>query len=694
MAKTKEQFKAVFKLFKKAVDPKNVKRALEKTFASDETNYNARRVKVEQALVELATAVGKLEQIDHPDAGTHRSALIDLRARASKADKQAKYDAKAAFSALDSIKQDAREQAVEARTCVKKSAMDIPLGDGTTAKVFPNDIPGFDKLDPNAKEKMLQEVAKKISNGKRILQDILEKDLDKLDDPTPKDVTDFIWLLKSKAQETIGEPYERGAMTIPDKGNKIRAYLDRCPEVYGRRSTHFREQQSKKGQQPRGMDFYEGVDRDTNQVADTDLLLPGGMCALLFQQLTMPGGKSEDKERLYIKLETESARLDPLFKATDSTLPPSRELQRDDPIRTVLHLLNAVKSYFGLSQGEDPDLKKFKEEGVKDVKEKMKATLAYLKKANPDAYEILEPAISPSDIGVKSSVRVNEMLAGIERLVAAKDVELDFEGLRLLQAAFDALTDSYEIEGRDATVRAGGEVALFMDDLTGTKKKIDMPESDIIGRIEEELAALEQCEEIDDLTSLKTALVGARQTATDLRGEEELKTSKRAQSGLTTLRTKISDLASRVSMIEYEQASTIENDSKAIGQWMNKNGMAEHAERFLELLQDQVPESQATIRIGVLKAVQREIVMEENRTEKVMDRLSLLIKEVEACQHTDELADLRKVHAQSTQLIKAVRQAKETRDNKLIASTAKYLEAKLGPLGRLIKSLEEALVSA
>ena len=689
--KTLEQFKNAFKVVKKAVAPKNIKRALEKTFASTETNYEVRRIKVEEALVELTTAVGRLEQINHPDAGTYRSALISLRGRAQDADKQAKYDAKAAFAALDPIKQDARDEAAAARVCVKKSAMDLTLDDGSTAKVFPNDIPGFDKLDPNAKQKMLQTVAKKISNGRRLLQDILDNDPDELDDPSLKDVSDLAWLLKSKAQEAIGEPYERGAMTIPDKGNKIRAYLDRCPEVYGRGSSHFMEQQGRDGQQARGIDFYDGVDEKTGQVKNPDALLPSGMRALLVQQLTMPGDKSE---RLYIKMETEFG-FDPynvLFKPTDPTLPKAREARKGDTKKWLLHGVNLAKSKIGLSQGEDPDLKKFKEEGIKDVTKKLQAALDYLKKNIPEAYDILSPAMSPSKFYAKGSVRVNEMVAAIDRLSDANDVELDEKGATLILAAMDALAESYDLSGKDIPIRAGGEVALFMDDLIG-KKKQDMPEKDVLGRLEEELAALEECEQIDDLTALRIGLAGARQALTDLRGEEAAKTSKRVQSSLILLQTKISDLASRVSSIEYEQADTIDNNPKEIGKWMSKNGMTEHAEAFLAILEQRVSDEQKTIKIGVLRAAQREIVMEENRTEKVMDRLALMIKEVEACQHTDPLADLQKIHTQSTQLITAIRRTKELLGNKLVASTARYLETRLEPLGRLIKILEEALVS-
>lgn len=680
------------------------KRAFQKKFGSAQKNYDIRRTKVTEALDELATAVGKLESTNHVEAGTYRTALVRLRGRALDADKQAKFDANAAFSALDPIKQDARDQAraatdladeseAAARKRAKKTAMDVTLEDGSKAKVFPNDIPGFDKLDDNAKQTMLETVARKISNGQRLLQDILDKDPKDLKDPTPKDVTDFVWLLKSKAQETIGEPYERGAMTIPDKGNKIRAYLDRCPEVYGRDSSHFLEQQGKSGQQARGMDFYEGVDEESGQIGDPDRLLPCGMRALLIQQLTMPGGKSEDKERLYIKMETESARYNPSFKATDSTLPPSRPLRDGDKWNAVLHLGNLLKSNLGLSQGEDPDLKKFKEEGVKDVTKKLKATLDYLKKKNPDAYRVLSPALSPSKLFVKSSVRVNEMLAGIERLSGMKTIEIDAEAMKLIGAAFDALANSYDLSGKDITVRAGGEVALFMDDLTG-KKKQDIPEEDILGRIEEELAALEECERIEDLDQLRVALTGAREALGDVRDLEVSRTSKRIQSSLRLFESKISDLATEVSRIEDEEADTIDNDQKQIGKWMRENGMADHAKRFLGILQRQVDPDQLTIEIGVLRAARREIMLEENTQAKVLNRFALQIKAVEACQHTDKLEELQKVHTQSTELITTVRRTESLRGNKVVESTARQLENKLAPLGRLIKSLEGALVSA
>jgi len=79
-----------------------------------------------------------------------------------------------------------------------------------------------------------------------------------------------------------------------------------------------------------------------------------------------------------------------------------------------------------------------------------------------------------------------------------------------------------------------------------------------------------------------------------------------------------------------EEADTIDNDQKQIGKWMRENGMADHAKRFLGILQRQVDPDKLTIEIGVLRAARREIMLEENTQAKVLNRFALQIKAVEA----------------------------------------------------------------
>ena len=111
-------------------------------------------------------------------------------------------------------------------------------------------IKGFDKLDEDAAEEAFRVVGEKLQNGKQLLDRLLtdpEYASDPDVAPALKDVTDLMWYLRNKAEESAGAAFEKGALSIPDDGNLLRGYFDRCTEVYNRYSSHIKAQQEKAG---------------------------------------------------------------------------------------------------------------------------------------------------------------------------------------------------------------------------------------------------------------------------------------------------------------------------------------------------------------------------------------------------------------------------------------------------------------
>jgi hypothetical protein len=165
-------------------------------------------------------------------------------------------------------------------------------------------LPGVEHLSPRERLELVERVNTKIVRGRDLMGRLLTGDFARVQ-PTRENIADVMWYLRVKSEEKSGEAWERGAMTIPDPDKKIRAWLDGNEQIYARGSSHMRDQQEKSGNVGRGIDFYEGVDEETGVAKDDSLLLPYGMRTLLMQSMETAGGDS----RLYLKMETESARL-------------------------------------------------------------------------------------------------------------------------------------------------------------------------------------------------------------------------------------------------------------------------------------------------------------------------------------------------------------------------------------------------
>jgi len=466
------------------------KRFFQKKLASSKSNYEYRKGKVIKALTELEVVVEKLWTDDKDEAAGHfEKEAVKVRKQLKNTDEVAKTNPKAAFKSLEAIKEGVRGLVVQAKNPEKYMPLSVRVSTDTKATIYPSDIPGYGEMDEDAREEMVKKVGGKVKAGKDLLHRVLEKG-DQNVAPTRKDVTDMMWYLKSKAEETDEEAYERGAMTIPDPDGKIREFLDKSTEVYMRDSSHMEDQQKKVGGQARGIDFYEGVEE--GEVKDPDSLLPSGMRTVLYQQVVTKKGE----KRLYLKMETESARWNPFFSAREGEdSPENRPLRTGDKKNAVLHLGNLVKSKLGMSQGEDTALRGKREKldpGVAKAYEAAMKSAEKHKKEYPDVAELLAK-------GKGSIHAILEAIASLDQT----ESPLDDNTAQHLGECLKLMLTVYKIE--DIESRVGSEVVVGEEALESPA----LPVSEAIGLLGEAQQAVEGCQHTDDVKDLRKVLNGA-----------------------------------------------------------------------------------------------------------------------------------------------------------------------------------------
>jgi len=419
---------------------------------------------------------------------------------------QAKYEE--AYELLGPIKATAEKSlqfVVDARDELlfqdPENRIEIPMGKdwkGPPPKVHPASIKGFDKLDEDAAEEAFRVVGEKLQNGKQLLDRLLtdpEYASDPDVAPALKDVTDLMWYLRNKAEESAGAAFEKGALSIPDDGNLLRGYFDRCTEVYNRYSSHIKAQQEKAGGTARAVDAYEG-----DIVDNPDGLLPYSMNTMLIQSLKMEG---TGEQRLYIKLETEGSRYGAptasgatggLLRPTDkgkrkalevdpqlqkaradidaATLPQSRDALPADMERTVEHGKNLVRTVVGAGHhGRLKGFKRFAEDAIDGKKADLVKDTSY--GAIVKAVAALgSPELSAIVENGNYTAEINQMIANLERLARTDVNDHVKPGLKSLDGKLDAVdegvaafTTFLEAHGLadNKESRVGSEVVLSAD---------------------------------------------------------------------------------------------------------------------------------------------------------------------------------------------------------------------------------------
>lgn len=505
------------------------------------TDYERRKGKVEAALHEVMKAAASLEvlgkngnegaQLAFNAAQSSHKALQD---RMAQADKLVTTKPGDAYALLEDVKKQAKLAAKAAKTAREEKVFQDPTSriqldmgedwDGEPPRVHPASIKGFEKLSKEEIEEATKEIGNKIKNGKRLLDDLLlnpEEYLDK--EPELKEITDLMWYLRNKAEELVGQPFEKGALSLPDNGKLLRGYLDRCSEVYNRFSSHMKDQQKKVGGSARAVDFYEG-DIKTNP----DGLLPYGMNTMLVQSMTMD---DTGEERLYVKLETESARLgapsmgkmlgayrqhgldvDPQLEQSRgdidfATLPESRERTPEDMHRTIEHGKNLVRKQKSRIKG----LKRFTENEIDGNKKAVTKELLPKYEAIAKAAKKIKIPFDALEQGAYKK-EFNVMVSNIEAFTAVvAEQAIDGEEEDLLNAALDAFTDYCFSKGlhQNAESRVMTEAVLTTDFL----KPKGLTAEKVASELRDQLAQLQR--RVDDelgAAKLQALANGARRS--------------------------------------------------------------------------------------------------------------------------------------------------------------------------------------
>jgi len=399
---------------------------------------------LDKQMNKLESSVRLLESIGAPEAEKATEEFNELNEVWTEAISGKKKD-------VDSLKECAfgcMEQLQRNTIAAKKTPLKVTIGNpNTDVNVFWTDIPGFEDMAPKDREKAAKKVGEKILRGNALVDAIATPSHEAPPLPTGRQqkrqaVTDIVWALKTQAQEKVG-PYEKGALTTPG-GEELRKFFDSCGEdIYPRKSTHLGDQQKKKGQSPRGMDFYDGMDTLAGN-GDGDGLLPMGMNTVLLQMVEDTKGN----KRMYIKMETASAygSAGATNKNDEDPIPGGG---RNDKVAVTELISHGANIFRNTDQHKDLD--SHRETTPKGIYELCVAIIKLFEHKTAKAE--LKLALGKG----KEKLRVNVFIAKLEYWL--KHVELSEEAETAVAQLYSKIEDIYG-EDVDISLQAGGEVAL------------------------------------------------------------------------------------------------------------------------------------------------------------------------------------------------------------------------------------------
>ena len=146
-----------------------------------------------------------------------------------------------------------------------------------------------------------QEVQQKVDRGHDLVASLLDGTRGTNPAATVKDVTDIAWFLHLSAESKIGAQFKAGALTTVDGQQRLRQFLDSCPESYQRISSHIEGFKQSDGGQHRGIDIPKGQGIDS--------LLPHGRTTILYASMIPNATTPLPEPMLFFKLESHGCRL-------------------------------------------------------------------------------------------------------------------------------------------------------------------------------------------------------------------------------------------------------------------------------------------------------------------------------------------------------------------------------------------------
>jgi hypothetical protein len=387
---------------------------------------------------------------------------------------------------------------------------DIDDDDLPPLHFYSGSVPGLEKMSPEEQAEVKEEIVEKIKRGKALCDTILGEDFDPRLAPRPsrKDLADFAWYIKSLAETKLNEPSAKGAINLPDPGNKIRKYMERTKGMYYRSSSHLEEQSNRKSGNPdgsrtgRGVDFYDG------SAESLDTLLPYGMHTVLMQSV-----KTSSGEKLFFKMETQSAKLSehlPNKGLGGAILGPGTQDQSSrwthpaDIGRSILHGKNLF-----LPEKDKTGLSAFREQTPSDDVEAFDDLIADLRDfEDEDVVAIMTQGYKDKPTSEKklakekkkgsNRIRIFQMVKNARQALKMDDLAEDIK--ERIEGMLEELLEKYP----DADDRFGGEMVLGGDDLgipvaeddssgeTAEESSEEVTDEQILGLVDEVLAAVNE----------------------------------------------------------------------------------------------------------------------------------------------------------------------------------------------------------
>lgn len=263
-----------------------------------------------------------------------------------------------------------------------------------------------------------------------------------------EDVRDLMTFLMAKGMEK-GDGFSEGAFNISDPGHRLRDFLDSCPEVYQRPSSHIEGFQQAPGGSHRGIDVRGNV------------TLPYGKATLLYGGVNA-GVNGMASDRLFLKTEEHGCRLSSRWTPNrDPNMRPDRPSRFGDVGQFLGHAAGFFRTVLrGISGGRlFPNAKDSRKERIPgDISKDFKAILKGLDRAGKaDVAGILR---QNDPLATSQGIRI--MVGNLDAALARAD--LDQPTRDTMQQLRNELGTRFD----HLDVRIGNEIVLNQDELDGT----------------------------------------------------------------------------------------------------------------------------------------------------------------------------------------------------------------------------------
>lgn len=291
--------------------------------------------------------------------------------------------------------------------------------------------------------RVLQE---RVDNGHRLWAGVSDGTLQ--GPASMEDVRDLMTFLLAKGMEK-GDGFSEGAFNISDPGHRLRDFLDSCPEVYQRPSSHIEGFQQAPGGSHRGIDVRG------------DVTLPYGKATLLYGGINA-GVNGMASDRLFLKTEEHGCRLSARWTPNrDPNVRPDRPARLGDVGQFLGHAAGFFRTVLrGISGGRlFPNAKDSRKERIPgDVSRDFKAILKSLDRAG--RAEVAGILRRDDPLATSQGIRV--MVANLDAALARPDLD------QPTRDALQRLRNELGVRFDHLDVRIGNEIVLNQDELDGT----------------------------------------------------------------------------------------------------------------------------------------------------------------------------------------------------------------------------------